>query len=173
MAKKVTGYLKLQVPAGRGQSVAADRAGAGSARHQHHGVLQGRSTRRRKRWRRARRSRSSSPIYQDKSFTFEMKTPPVSYFLKKAAKLTIGLARRRAAAVAGTVTKAQVREIAETEDEGPERDTDRSRDEDDRGLRPFHGPRRWRGKGDGKSENVSRQLAKASTARSSIRSTKR
>ena len=28
--------------------------------------------------------------YQDKSFTFEMKTPPVSYFLKKAAKLKSG-----------------------------------------------------------------------------------
>ena len=29
-------------------------------------------------------------IYQDRSFTFEMKTPPVSYFLKKAAKLESG-----------------------------------------------------------------------------------
>ena len=41
MAKKVAGYIKLQVPAGRGQSVAAHRPGAGSARPQHHGVLQG------------------------------------------------------------------------------------------------------------------------------------
>ena len=41
MAKKVTGYLKLQVPAGGGQSVAADRSRARPARPQHHGVLQG------------------------------------------------------------------------------------------------------------------------------------
>ena len=36
--------------------------------------------------------------YQDKSFTFEMKTPPVSYFLKKAAEPAEGRSRRRAAA---------------------------------------------------------------------------
>ena len=29
-------------------------------------------------------------VYRDNSFTFEMKTPPVSYFLKKAAKLESG-----------------------------------------------------------------------------------
>jgi large subunit ribosomal protein L11 len=50
--------------------------------------------------------------YQDKSFTFEMKTPPVSYFLKKAAKLESG-AKTPGREKAGTVTKAQVREIAE------------------------------------------------------------
>ena len=50
-----------------------------------------RSTRRPRRWKRARRSRSIITDYQDKSFTFEMKQPPVSYFLKKAAKLEIGL----------------------------------------------------------------------------------
>ena len=40
--------------------------------------------------------------YQDKSFTFEMKTPPVSYFLKKAAEPAEGLDRRPAAASVGT-----------------------------------------------------------------------
>jgi large subunit ribosomal protein L11 len=50
--------------------------------------------------------------FQDKSFTFEMKTPPVSYFLKKAAKLESG-AKTPGREKAGTVTKAQVREIAE------------------------------------------------------------
>ncbi len=40
MAKKVAGQLKLQVKAAR-RPVAADRSCAGSARHQHHGVLQG------------------------------------------------------------------------------------------------------------------------------------
>ena len=51
--------------------------------------------------------------YQDKSFTFEIKTPPASYFLKKAAKLPSGgkLPGRESA---GTVTVKQVREIAES-----------------------------------------------------------
>jgi large subunit ribosomal protein L11 len=50
--------------------------------------------------------------YQDKSFTFEMKTPPVSYFLKKAAKLESG-SKTPGREKVGKVTKEQVREIAE------------------------------------------------------------
>ena len=50
--------------------------------------------------------------YQDKSFTMEIKTPPASYFLKKAAKLKSG-SNTPGRAVAGSVTAAQVREIAE------------------------------------------------------------
>src|ERR1700720_4114633 len=51
-------------------------------------------------------------IYQDRSFTFEMKTPPVSYFLKKAAKIESG-AKAPGRDKVGKVTKAQVKEIAE------------------------------------------------------------
>src|ERR1700743_362051 len=51
-------------------------------------------------------------IYQDRSFTFEMKTPPVSFFLKKAAKLESG-AKAPGRDKVGKVTKAQVKEIAE------------------------------------------------------------
>ncbi len=50
--------------------------------------------------------------YQDKSFTFEIKTPPASYYLKKAAKLSSG-SKTPGKAVAGSVSVAQVREIAE------------------------------------------------------------
>ncbi len=50
--------------------------------------------------------------YADKSFTFEMKTAPASYFLKKAAKLTAG-SKKPGREVAGSVTVAQVRQIAE------------------------------------------------------------
>ena len=50
--------------------------------------------------------------YQDKSFTFEMKTPPMSYFLKKAAKIESGSKTPGRDNVA-KVTKEQVREIAE------------------------------------------------------------
>ncbi len=51
-------------------------------------------------------------IYQDKSFTFEMRTPPVSYYLKKAAKLTSG-SKTPGRDFAGTVNRKQVKEIAE------------------------------------------------------------
>ena len=50
--------------------------------------------------------------YQDKSFTMDIKTPPASYYLKKAAKLKSG-AKTPSREVVGTVTVAQVREIAE------------------------------------------------------------
>ncbi|WP_185985287.1 50S ribosomal protein L11 [Aureimonas mangrovi] len=50
--------------------------------------------------------------YQDKSFTFVMKTAPVSFFLKKAANLTSG-SKEPGKVKAGSVTRDQVREIAE------------------------------------------------------------
>ncbi|MBR9764750.1 MAG: 50S ribosomal protein L11 [Rhodobacteraceae bacterium] len=50
--------------------------------------------------------------YQDKSFTMDIKTPPASYYLKKAAKLKSG-SQTPGKAVAGQVTVAQVKEIAE------------------------------------------------------------
>jgi large subunit ribosomal protein L11 len=50
-------------------------------------------------------------VYSDRSFTFELRTPPASYFLKKAAKITSG-SREPGRSLAGTVTMAQVREIA-------------------------------------------------------------
>jgi large subunit ribosomal protein L11 len=51
--------------------------------------------------------------YQDKSFTFEIKTPPASFYLKKAAGLAKG-ATKPAREKSGSVTIAQCREIAET-----------------------------------------------------------
>ena len=50
--------------------------------------------------------------YADKSFSFVMKTPPVSYFLKKAAGLNKG-SQTPGMGFVGTVTMAQIREIAE------------------------------------------------------------
>ncbi|MBI4196988.1 MAG: 50S ribosomal protein L11 [Deltaproteobacteria bacterium] len=50
-------------------------------------------------------------IYQDKSFTFVLKTPPASVLLKKAAKIEKGSGQPNRDKV-GTVTKAQVEEIA-------------------------------------------------------------
>ena len=56
--------------------------------------------------------------YQDRSFTFEMRNAPVTFFLKKAAGLKIGKkpasgAKTPGRGFVGKVTKAQVREIAE------------------------------------------------------------
>jgi large subunit ribosomal protein L11 len=50
--------------------------------------------------------------YQDKSFAMDIKTPPASYYLKKAAKVKSG-ANNPSRETVGTVTAAQVKEIAE------------------------------------------------------------
>lgn len=50
--------------------------------------------------------------YQDKSFTMEIKTPPASFLLKKAAKVNSG-SKTPGRANAGSVTVAQVKQIAE------------------------------------------------------------
>jgi len=51
-------------------------------------------------------------IYADRSFTFELKTPPAAVLLKRAAKIAKGSAEPNREKV-GTVTRAQVKEIAE------------------------------------------------------------
>ena len=51
--------------------------------------------------------------YQDKSFTMDIKTPPASYYLKKAAKLSSG-SKTPGRSTAGSVSVAQVKEIAES-----------------------------------------------------------
>ena len=52
-------------------------------------------------------------VFQDKSFTFITKTPPASFYLKKAAKLQKGSGEAGKAAPIAKVTRAQCREIAE------------------------------------------------------------
>lgn len=51
-------------------------------------------------------------VYEDRSFTFVLKTPPASYFLKKAAKVEKGTGTAGRGFI-GRVTKSQVRKIAE------------------------------------------------------------
>ena len=50
--------------------------------------------------------------YQDKSFSLEIKTPPASYYIKKAAKLKSG-SGNPGREIVGSVTVNQIREIAE------------------------------------------------------------
>jgi len=54
-------------------------------------------------------------VYSDKSFTFIMKTPPAAILLKKAAGISSGSGRPNTDKV-GTVTRAQLEEIAKTKD---------------------------------------------------------
>jgi large subunit ribosomal protein L11 len=51
-------------------------------------------------------------VYQDKSFTFVTKTPPATFYLKEAMGLKSG-AKLTGREVVGTITRAQLREIAE------------------------------------------------------------
>ena len=51
-------------------------------------------------------------IFADKSFTFEIKTPPASFLLKKAAGIEKGSATTGKNAYVGSVTRAQIEEIA-------------------------------------------------------------
>jgi large subunit ribosomal protein L11 len=52
-------------------------------------------------------------VFSDKSFAFEMKTPPASYFLKKAAKLSSG-SKLPGRDFTGSVSMDDIRKIAET-----------------------------------------------------------
>ena len=111
MAKKIAGYLKLQVPA----ASATPSPPIGPALGQRGiNIME---------FCKAFNAQSQdmekgSPIpveityYHDKSFTFRMKTPPVSFFLKKAAGLQKG-ANTPGRGIVGSVKRDQVRDIAE------------------------------------------------------------
>jgi large subunit ribosomal protein L11 len=75
MAKKILGYIKLQVKAGSATPSPPDRAGARAARRQHHGLLQG-VQRAHLRDGEGHAAADVITVYQDKSFTFVTKTPP-------------------------------------------------------------------------------------------------
>jgi large subunit ribosomal protein L11 len=111
MAKKITGYLKLQVPAG----AANPSPPIGPALGQRGLAIMDFC----KQFNAATaKMEKGMPIpvvitaYADRSFSFEMKTPPVSYFIKKAAKLESG-SKTPGREKAGSISRTQVREIAE------------------------------------------------------------
>ena len=111
MAKKIAGYIKLEIKAGqanpsppvgpalgqRGLNI-MEFCKAFNAATQN--VEQG----------------TPIPVvitaYSDRSFSFETKTPPASYYLRKAAKLPKG-GSTPGREIAGSVTRAQLKEIAE------------------------------------------------------------
>ena len=111
MAKKIAGYIKLQVPAGaatpsppigpalgqRGLNIMEFCKAFNAATQE---------------------MEKNTPIptvitaYADKSFSFEMKLPPVTYFIKQALKIQSG-SKKPGHESGGKLTSAQVREIAE------------------------------------------------------------
>jgi len=111
MAKKVVGYIKLQVPAGKanpsppiGPALGQRGLNIMEFCKQFNAATQSLEI--------------GMPIpvvitaYADRTFTFVTKTPPVSYFLKKAAGVTKGSTTPGKGATVGEVSMEQIREIA-------------------------------------------------------------
>jgi large subunit ribosomal protein L11 len=111
MAKKVTGFVKLQVPAG-----AANPAPPVGPALGQHGVnimeFCKQFNARTQNMERGLVTPVEITVYADRSFTFITKTPPAAVLLKKAAGLQSGSAVPHTTKV-GKVSRQQVREIAE------------------------------------------------------------
>ncbi len=111
MAKKITGYIKLQVPAGAANpsppiGPALGQRGVNimefcKAFNAQTGDVE-----------KGTPLPTVITVYADRSFSFETKTPPATYLLKKAAKIQSG-SKEPGKVGAGKVTRDQVREIAE------------------------------------------------------------
>ena len=114
MAKKVDAYIKLQVAAGK----ANPSPPVGPALGQH-GVNIMEFCKAFNAQTQGMEAGLPVPVvisvYSDKSFTFIMKTPPASILLKKAAGISSGSGRPNTDKV-GTVTRAQLEEIAKTKE---------------------------------------------------------
>ena len=111
MAKKVQGYIKLVVPAGKANpsppiGPALGQAGVNIMEFCKNFNAQ------------AQKMEAGMPVpcvitvYVDRTFTFIRKTPPASYYLLKAAKVEKGSGTTSKDTVIGKVTKAQLEEIA-------------------------------------------------------------
>ncbi len=110
MAKKVTGYIKLQIPAGK----ATPAPPVGPALGQH-GVNIVEFT---KQFNAKTADQGDLiipvviTVYQDRSFSFITKTPPAAVLLKKACKIQSGAGNSKKETVA-TISRAEVQKIAE------------------------------------------------------------
>jgi large subunit ribosomal protein L11 len=111
MAKKITGYLKLQVAAGSANPSPPIGPALGQRGLNIMEFCKAFNAQ-------TQKLEKGAPIpvvitiFADRTFSFEMKTPPVSFFLKKAASVQSG-SKTPGRDKAGQVTKAQVKEIAE------------------------------------------------------------
>jgi len=111
MAKKILGYIKLQVPAGSATPSPPIGPALGQRGVNIMGFVKEFNAR-------TEKEVKGTPlptvitVYQDKSFTFVTKTPPATHYLKQAAGITSG-AKLTGRETAGKITRAQLREIAE------------------------------------------------------------
>jgi large subunit ribosomal protein L11 len=111
MAKKILGYVKLQVPAG----AATPSPPIGPALGQRGVNIMGfckEFNARTGEMEKGTPLPTVITVYQDKSFTFVTKTPPATFFLKQATGLKSG-AKTTGRETVGQVTRTQLREIAE------------------------------------------------------------
>ncbi len=112
MAKKIVGYIKLQVPAGKANPSPPIGPALGQRGLNIMEFCKAFNAQ-------TQNLEQGMPIpvvitaYGDRTFTFIMKTPPVTYFLKKAAGIQKGTQTPGKGAKVGAVTMDQVREIAE------------------------------------------------------------
>jgi large subunit ribosomal protein L11 len=118
MAKKIAGYIKLQVPAGAANPSPPIGPALGQRGLNIMEFCKAFNAR-------TAQLEKGSPIpvvitaYQDRSFTFEMRQPPVTFFIKKALGLKIGKKPASGSKTpgkgpsVGKINKAQIREIAE------------------------------------------------------------
>ena len=110
MAKKITGYVKLQVPAGAANPSPPIGPALGQRGLNIMEFCKAFNAN-------TAQMEKGTPIpvvitaYQDRSFTFEMKLPPVSFYLKKAAKIEKGSGTTGRGTIA-KITQAQINEIA-------------------------------------------------------------
>ena len=114
MAKKVTAYIKLQVKAGS----ANPSPPVGPALGQHGVNIMEFCKAFNARTEKLEKGAPTPvviTVYSDRSFTFETKTPPASFLLKKAAGITSGSSKPNKDKV-GKVSQAQLLEIAKTKE---------------------------------------------------------
>ena len=110
MAKKIKGYINLQVPAGQANPSPPIGPALGQRGVNIMEFCKAFNAK-------SKDTEQGTPIpvtitvYTDRSFSFVMRTPPASFFLKKAAKLGSG-SKEPGRTVVGKVTMDQVREIA-------------------------------------------------------------
>lgn len=109
-AKKVAGYIKLQVPAGAANPSPPIGPALGQRGLNIMEFCKAFNAK-------TQQMEKNMPIpvvitaYQDRSFTFEIKQPPVSYWVKKAAKLDKG-SKKPGTDFVGKIKKSQIDEIA-------------------------------------------------------------
>ena len=111
MAKKILGYIKLQVAAGSATPSPPIGPALGQRGVNIMGFCKEFNAR-------TEKEAKGTPlptvitVYQDKSFTFVTKTPPATFYLKQAAGIKSG-AKLVGREIAGKITQTQLREIAE------------------------------------------------------------